>query len=185
MLHLPLLSAIIADDIERCKILSLVRDLRLADCWIGAGFVRNAVWDHLHGYPSSPFSNDVDVIWFDPIKSDAALDGHIENELRAAAPSIKWSVKNQRRMHIRNNDAPYLSATDAMRYWPETATAIAVKMKASSELEFSAPYGLEDIFNLIVRPTPNFVSEKREIFLGRITQKQWLKTWPRLEVIEP
>lgn len=31
-------------------------------------------------------------------------------------------VKNQARMHLRNGDRPYQSATDAMRYWPETAT---------------------------------------------------------------
>ena len=52
-------------------------------------------------------------------------DRAIEAELRALAPGIDWSVKNQARMHLRNGDPPYSGATDAMRHWPETATAIA------------------------------------------------------------
>jgi hypothetical protein len=32
-------------------------------------------------------------------------------------------------MHMKNGDAPYLSAVDAMRFWPETATSVAPPAK--------------------------------------------------------
>ncbi|WP_404943225.1 nucleotidyltransferase family protein, partial [Pseudomonas sp. DP16D-T1] len=47
------IQAIISDDPIRRRMLEIVRSLNLPDCWIGAGFVRNAVWDHLHGRSSS------------------------------------------------------------------------------------------------------------------------------------
>lgn len=43
------LQTLISSDAQRWHLLDIVRSLALPDCWIGAGFVRNAVWDHLHG----------------------------------------------------------------------------------------------------------------------------------------
>ena len=38
------------NDPIRMNALYAVQALELNDGWIGAGFVRDAVWDHLHGY---------------------------------------------------------------------------------------------------------------------------------------
>jgi len=51
----------IQEDRYRMNILSIVSSLKLPDWYIGAGFVRNLVWDHLHNFPSTPL-NDIDVI---------------------------------------------------------------------------------------------------------------------------
>lgn len=40
---------IIGSDARRMEILKAVRTLELPDWIIGAGFVRNPIWDHLHG----------------------------------------------------------------------------------------------------------------------------------------
>ena len=158
----------------------MVRALRLPDCWIGAGFVRNAVWDHLHGRPPAPPDGDVDVIWHDPRQADPAEDRKHEAALRAAEPSIIWSVKNQARMHARNGDAPYASATDAMRCWPETATAVAVRRTREDGCEVAAPFGLDDLLSLTLRPTPRFAGEKRPIYAERLRTKRWIAAWPLL-----
>jgi hypothetical protein len=180
MNNLSRLQAIIAGDPIRWRLLDAVRSMRLPDCWIGAGFVRNAVWDDLHGRPASPPSGDVDVLWFDPARTDPSQDRHIEAALRALDPSVAWSVKNQARMHVRNGDAPYASATDAMRYWPETATAVAVRRNDYDGCEIAAPFGLDDLFGLILRPTPRFADDKRQLHDHRVQAKRWLENWPRL-----
>ncbi|WP_419747544.1 nucleotidyltransferase family protein [Pseudomonas syringae] len=51
---------------------------------------------------------------------------------------------------------PYLSTTDAMRYWPETATAIAIRLGESGSCEIAAPLGLDDLFGLVIRPAAGF-----------------------------
>ncbi len=175
------LDAILRRDALRWRLLEVVSHLGLPDCWIAAGFVRNAVWDALHGRAPQPPLGDVDVIWFNPDSCEVALDRTIEDKLRAAAPSINWSVKNQARMHFRNNDPPYQSATDAMRYWPETATAVAARRVGKDNLEIVSPLGLNDLFNLVLRPTQRFATEKLPIYENRVRSKAWIETWPLLK----
>ncbi len=86
--HAATLCNIIADDPVRWRMLGLVRSLRLPDCWVGAGFVRNAVWDHLHGNPASAPGGDVDVLWFDPRRADPDQDRALEATLRRMDPFV-------------------------------------------------------------------------------------------------
>ena len=177
------LRRMLAEDAWRWHLLGLVRSLRLPDCWIGAGFVRSAVWDRLHGREATAPAGDVDVLWFDPARTEPATDAAIEATLRGLAPGVAWSVKNQARMHRRNGDAPYASACDAMRHWPETATAVAARRTGAEDCGIAAPYGLEDLFGGILRPTPGFAGDRLGIVLGRIAAKRWLERWPRLRPV--
>lgn len=125
--------------------LKAVQELSLPDAWIGAGFVRDAVWDWLHGNTPRPPRNDVDVIWYDGGQPDEAYDRVAEERLRYRMPEIDWSVSNQALMHHHNQDDPYRCSSDAAKWWPETATAVAVRMANSGEIDIAAPYGLDDL----------------------------------------
>jgi hypothetical protein len=181
--HTSGVQAIISGDPIRWRILDIVRSLGLPDCWVGAGFVRNAVWSHLHRRAADPTDHDVDVVWFDPARADPSVDLKIEVLLRAQDGSVMWSVKNQARMHVRNDDDPYASVTDAMCYWPETATAVAVRRNDEDGCDVSAPLGLDDLFSVVLRPTARFASGKRAAFEDRVRTKGWLTTWPLLRVV--
>jgi hypothetical protein len=178
------LSALLRADGLRMRLLAAVETLELRDCWIGAGFVRAAVWDHLHGRPASAPDSDLDVVWFDPAYASEQFDRATEVKLRSVEPSARWSVKNQARMHARNGDAPYMSTEDSLLRWPETATAVAVRA-VGANLETLAPHGLDDLFAMIVRPTPHFAGDKLPEFLARVRQKRWLERWPLLRVEAP
>lgn len=180
----PFVSDVLRKDAARWHLLGVVAELDLPDCWIAAGFVRNAVWDALHGRRPNPQQGDVDVIWFDPDCLSPEVDREYEEQLRLSVPSIEWSVKNQARMHLRNGDVPYRSATDAMRYWPETATAVAARRQGFDQCEIAAPLGLDDLLQLALRPTSRFVTEKREIFDQRVKAKAWMLSWPNLEIFD-
>ena len=176
------LQRLLLDDPVRMKALCAVRALKLSDGWIGAGFVRDAVWDHLHGYGQRPVAGDVDVVWFDSELCHPDYDSELEERLRQECPTFNWSVKNQARMHQRNANAPYTSTENALRYWPETATAVAVRAGDTHLIEIIAPYGLEDLFTLRLRPTPQFAGEKREIFRQRVAAKRWMARYPLLQL---
>jgi hypothetical protein len=171
--------AFIARQPDMLRLLDLVESLGLPDCWIGAGFVRNAVWDALHGNACAG-SNDVDVAYFDSSDARPARDAEIELRLQAAHPQTRWDVKNQARMHHRNDEAPYASTQDAIARWPETATAVAVR-KRSGRIEVIAPHGVEDLLGLIARPTPAF-RMRADVVARRIEEKGWRARWPRLRV---
>ena len=163
-------------------VLRLVRELQLPDCWVAAGFVRSCVWDYMHRRSPSPLPCDVDVILYDTLRASPERDADLELTLRARDNTLDWSVKNQARMHERNLDRPYFSASDAMRYWPDTATAVGVRLNERDSVEVAAPYGLEDLFALVVRPTERFVTEKNAIYADRIHTKNWLALWPALKI---
>ncbi len=168
-------------DRERMRLLACINKLELPDCWIGAGFVRNAVWDLLH-QKTTPLSNfDIDVIYFDSSSCQSDRDVNLENQLKELEPNYNWSVKNQARMHLRNNDEAYLNSEDALSKWPETATCIAAQIQKNGQLKIIAPHGLEDIFNLKISPTHHY-RKKLPIFRNRIAQKNWSKTWPQLKI---
>lgn len=179
-----LLQKILSDDPVRMKALEVVQELELNDGWIGAGFVRDAVWDRLHGFEPRPVSGDVDVVWFADTHYTPEQDNYLEDRLKHALPSLVWSVKNQARMHLRNGDAPYTSTENALLHWPETATAVAVRL-GSYGLEILAPYGLADLFELRLRPTPRFERDKFAAFAQRVTAKRWMERYPRLQLIVP
>jgi uncharacterized protein len=176
------LQSLIASDRQRMRVLDIVKELALPDCWVAAGFVRSCVWDHMHRRTSSPLPRDIDVIWYDPTQSMPQCDAILESRLCGRDSRLGWSVKNQARMHERNADHPYLSASDAMRYWPETATAVGVRLDHQGQIEVAAPFGLDDLFALTVRPTQRFVVEKHAVYVERIRCKNWQATWPNLRI---
>jgi len=165
------------------SLLQHVAALGIQDCWIGAGLIRNAIWDHLHGMPVefAP-GGDVDVIYYDPAHTSSDRDIAIEKRLFDAHPAIPWSVHNQARMHQANGDAPYRSIADAISCWPETATAIAARTIAG-KVEIVAPHGIDDLVGMVVRPSPNF-AHKLTIYRNRIAMKKWAQRWPGLQFID-
>lgn len=184
------LARLLRADPLRWHLLGIVQSSKLPDCWIAAGFVRNAVWGALHGRNSSPLTTDVDVIYFDPLRTDPSADRAMEQTLHLREPHIRWSLKNQARMHGRNRDAPYASGVDAMRYWPETVTAIAVRRgdgtrAPDAELDIAAPFGLGDLLALVLRPTLSFTGDEHSLFDARVARKNWLYHWPKLIICDP
>lgn len=162
----------IADDKWRMGTLALVAELDLPDSWVGAGFVRNAVWDRLHDRPMTPL-NDIDVLYCDPERPDEDIDTQLEMELMARSPKRPWSVLNVARKG-------YRSVAAAMGDWPETATAVAVRLDVGDTLLLQAPFGLEDLLGMIVRPTKPKMAETAR---ARAEKKRWAKLYPNLEFL--
>ena len=164
------------------SLLRTVDGLGVTDCWIGAGLIRNAVWDRLHGIePRISPGTDVDVVFCDHEDSRLQRDLGLLENLRAKSPSIPWSVHNQARMHHRNDDRPYRNVEDAISHWPETATAIAARLN-NGRIDLITPHGVGDLLNLVVRPTPAF-ADKLTIYKQRVERKDWRRRWPKLEIV--
>lgn len=173
--------ALIAGDEEMMDLLGAAQTLRLPNWLIGAGFVRNKVWDCLHGRTGPSPSTDIDLAYFDP--AEAFDDKALEARLSALRPQVKWDIKNQATVHRWNGEPPCTSVVDALSRWPETATAVGVTLDGG-KLRFLAPHGLSDLTKLIVRPSPAFMASAagRERVRTRFVQKGWQVRWPRLKL---
>lgn len=122
---------------------------------------------------------DVDVIFYNPDCVDEEHEKKLNLILGSLDPNIPWSVKNQARMHKVNHVPPYTSSVDGMSKFPETATAIGVTLDRKGELRLCAPYGVEDLISMTIRPTPYF--KESQIFLDRLFQKKWSTKWPKVK----
>ncbi|MBI4096040.1 MAG: nucleotidyltransferase family protein [DPANN group archaeon] len=175
---------VIREDKWRMRILRLVRDLGLPDWWIGAGFVRNKVFDFLHGYKRRTPLNDVDVIYFDKKNLSEMREIYYQNKLKKKMPRVKWSVTNQARMHKLNGDKPYKNAEDGLARWTETPTCIGVRLgKDGRLLALAAPHGIKDLVNLLVRPGP-LAKHRLGTYAKRMKEKNWQKRWPKIRILD-
>jgi uncharacterized protein len=158
-----------------------VESLNLPDCWVGAGLLRNCVWDVLHGYSPTFERQDVDVVFYDETDISEQYERTLEKILSQLNPIFQWSVKNQARMKIKYN-LVYSSVYEAIAYWPETATCIAARLNNNSAIELIAPYGIDDPANLIVKLTP--IADIRT-YEKRLSTKKWQQRWPKLTLTHP
>ena len=177
---------LIEEDKWMMQLLKAAQTLQLPDWWICAGFVRAKIWDTLHGLEMRTPLPDIDVIYFDDMNTGEQEEKRLERELKAHIPHIPWSVKNEARMHIQNNLPPYASSRDAMAKFPETVTALGVKLNSTGSLVLFAPYGVKDVIRLEVKPTPYFLEteDRREIYRKRVALKDWQRTWPKVKAVE-
>jgi hypothetical protein len=157
---------------------------------IGAGALRNLVWDHLHGHADRPSAlSDVDFAHFDAADLSAASDQALQARLRARCPELPWEVTNQAAVHLwferhfgHPVDAlPSLAA--AVATWPEYATAVAVTRDRAGRLALIAPHGLDDLLRMRIRHNP--LRASRDTFLQRTAQKRYQERWPRVQVTLP
>lgn len=164
-------------------VLQAAEKLDLPDWWIGAGFLRNKIWDYLEGKDHGP-TMDVDLVYFDSSNIEPETDWDYDQKMNQQYGFAKWEVRNQARMHYVNDLEPFTSTADGISHWVETATCIAVRLK-NGKLEYLYCYGKDDLLGLIARPTPYFLEQPMlSRFYERINEKQWLKKWPNLKVVE-
>ena len=167
--------------------LRAVRNLGLASWCIGAGALRNLVWDALHDHASPTPLKDVDVAYFDPTDLTDARERDLQGRLEASLPGLPWEVTNQAAVHLwyeryfGNPVLPLASLEEGLSTWPEYATCVGVWMRADGGLEVIAPHGLEDLFALTVRRNPVRVSP--ETYRQRIAEKDYRAKWPRLTIV--
>jgi len=165
------------------KVLKIAEQQNLKGWVIGAGFVRNKVWDYLHGFTKKEVDTpDIDLVYFDPEGNTPEKDEILSEKLKKET-GINWEIINEAFAHTWNHRPPYSSTEDALSKWTETATGIGVRLK-NDKLILMAPHGISDLVKLIVRPSPNFPGYL-PLVKKRVKEKQWLEKWPKLKLNYP
>ena len=169
------------------RALEAVRALHLKSWCVGAGAVRNLVWDHLHGYGQPSTLSDIDVAYFDADDLRPETEARLQALLAARAPDMPWEVTNQAAVHLwfEGHFGHAVSAlgslAEAVASWPEYATAVGVVLTEGSAIDIIAPHGLQDLFDIRVQRNPARVSV--ETYRLRVAGKRYAERWPRVSVI--
>lgn len=175
------IAKIVAHDDSMMRALRIAAEFDLPDWWIGAGFLRNKIWDEMENVCGD--NTDVDLVYFCANDVAPETDWKYDETLAKIAPEFDWEVRNQARMHYVNDLEQFTSTRDGIMHWTETATAIGVKL-VNDELLFLFCYGTDDLLKLVARPTPISGGKNIEVFRNRMHKKQWQSRWPHLRIIE-
>lgn len=146
-------------------VLETVRALNLPDWMIFSGAVYQPVWNHLTGRAPDYGIKDYDVAYHDDSDvSYEAEDVVIKRVAAAFEPPLRdlVEVRNQARVHLWfekkfGADEPYPpleSSAAALKRFVATAFCVGVRLEADDSLRVWAPFGLEDLFALRLRPNP-------------------------------
>jgi hypothetical protein len=163
------------------------REVAPPDWLIGAGAIRSLVWDHLHG-ATAAVPKDIDLVFFDAGALNAEREAQVLGELVRHAPELPWDVKNQAAVHLWYPQVfgltvePLVSSADAVATWPETATAVAIRLLPIDRIEIVAPFGLVDLFGLVCRRNPRRVT--LEEYRRRIRHKRIAQRWPLVTILD-
>jgi hypothetical protein len=173
------------------RVLGAVRDASLPDAWVGAGVLRDLVWGERYGLGFRPDRvRDVDVAFFNPGDLSRAEDDRATKHLAARLPEVPWEAKNQAAVHTwyqhkfgGDRVEPLTSIRDAVGTWPETATAVAVRLTGNHAIEIYAPLGLEDLLGGIWRRNPRRISIDQS--RARLARHDPQTRWPRVTIVPP
>jgi len=183
------LTEIVRADPALMQVLTTVRGLELPDWRVFSGAVYQGVWNAVTGRPAGYGIKDYDLGYFDPDTSWDAEDIVIKRVAAAFDEPLRSmvEVRNQARVHLwfqGRFGEPYepLANTDeALSRFVTPAFGVGVRLEADDTISVAAPFGLEDVFGLTLRPNP-----LRGVARGwRRTVDRAVARWPEITVKEP
>jgi uncharacterized protein len=165
------------------EILGRFEEIGLPDSWLVAGCVAQTNWNLGCKQPADFGLKDIDIIYFDERDLSAETEAKHEKRLRDIFRGLplKLDIKNEARVHLWYKDRfgyaikPYSSSADAIATFPTTATSVGIR-RVFGKFECCAPYGLADLFGLVVRPNKRQIT--RAIYEAKIDR--WRSIWPDL-----
>jgi hypothetical protein len=184
--HEERLRAIVQADEDLMAFLGIARSLGLPQWRLVAGSLYQTVWNHLTGKPRGTGIKDYDLIYFD----DSDLSWEAEDEVIKRAEATlagRWpvEVRNQARVHLwfeQRFGLPYprlASADESLNHYAAIVHAVGIRLEPDGELDIIAPFGLKDVFDMIIRPNP---SRRDDPGLTAKAEKARM-IWPELSVI--
>ncbi len=140
------------------NVLPAIAQVSLPNWWLAGGAVRNTVWHSIFGKKCGLIINDFDIAFFDG-QGDRSQELVVKVTLTEQFPNYKFDVKNQASFaRWRSGHRTYISTEDGITHWLHTATAVGVRLDTQGQWQFFTPYGLDDLFNGIIRPTPAHIN---------------------------
>ena len=180
-----LIAHALADPIN-ARVLDVLEALEIPDAWLASGCVFQAVWNGLTARPPGYGVNDYDVFYFDPDTSYEAEDAVIRRCAEALAGiDAEVQVRNQARVHLwypQKFGRPYpplANASESLSRFLAPCCAVGLR-RTGGLCQIAAPFGLDDLFAMIVRPNPLTSGPQ-----AQYEQKsgRWKSKWPEVKIL--
>ena len=157
------LEAIVRAAPSLMTVLETARGLDLPDWLLVSGAIYQRVLNHLTGRDPDYGIKDYDLAYFDAADTSyEAEDGVIRRAAAFFEPPLAElvEVRNQARVHLWFEGkfgeayAPLGCSAEALERFVSATFAVGVRLAADDRLLVVAPFGLDDLFALRMRPNP-------------------------------
>jgi hypothetical protein len=173
------LEAIIRSDPALMTVLTRVHDAALPQWRIVSGCLYQTVWNVLTHRPRGTGIVDIDVIYYDV--GDTSWEAE-DAVIRRFGTELQ--IRNQARVHRWYEQhfgvpyAPLHSADESLSRYPVVVQAVGARLEDDGRLDIVAPFGLDDVFGMVMRPNPAF--PHRETFDAKVARARAI--WPEVAV---
>jgi hypothetical protein len=183
------LDAILRRSESLMTVLRTARELDLPDWMIFSGAIYQRVLNELTGRDLDFGIRDYDLGYHDASDiSYEAEDVVIRRVAAAFEPPLREmvEVRNQARVHLWFEGkfgepyTPLHSTAEALERFVSPLFAVGVRLERHDAIHIAAPFGLDDLFALRLRPNPNRVTNGFARTAASIKAR-----WPEIEVVEP
>jgi hypothetical protein len=177
------LETIIRSDPDLMALLEILRDAALPEWRLVSGCLYQTVWNVLTGRPRGTGIQDFDVIYFDGEDLSWDAEDAIIKRVTASGP---LQIRNQARVHLwyeQHFGVPYvplLSADEALLRYPVIVQAIGARLGSDGRLDIVAPFGLDDLFAMVMRPNPAFAHAST--FAAKVARAR--AVWPEITIVD-
>ncbi len=178
------LEIVLADATVR-EVLARAPRLGVSDWWLTSGVLFQTVWNALTGRPPGTGIRDSALFSFDPDTSWDAEDAVIQAGAQLFAdPPVPVEIRNEARVHLWYADRfgvpapPFRDCADAIDSFAAVCCAYGLTLESGAPQVY-APFGYDDLFDLVVRPNPRLAP--RHVYESKAAR--WKQEWPEITVL--
>lgn len=183
--QIEILKEILLSNQKLKLVLEKLEEYNLDNYYVAAGCINQTVFNYYHNFDLMYGIEDIDIVYYDNDITYEKEDKIIKDITNLLDIDIKLDIKNEARVHLwyyekyNKKINQYINLEDAINSWGTTITCIGVKL-VNNNLIVYAPYGLNDLFTLTIRPI-----KKQFTYTGyQVKTKKWLTKWPKLNIID-
>jgi uncharacterized protein len=169
------------------RVLARAAVLDLPGWYLVAGCLYQTVWNEITGQPPESGILDYDLAYYDTSDLSWEAEDRVirTGEEVFAGLHAPVQIRNQARVHLWYQQKfglpcpPHTSTEAAIDTYEATTACLGVRLEPGGRMRIYAPYGLSDMFNLVVRPNP--VLAPRHVYEAKTAR--WKRQWPDLTVM--
>jgi len=184
-IQIKVLETILLQNEKLKKILTILSKSKLKKYYVAAGCINQTVLNYYHNNDMNFGIEDFDIVYFDNDLSYEKEDKVIKYVTELLKDiDVELDIKNEARVHLWYGDKygkniePYTSVEDAISSWGTSITCIGVRLE-KGKLVVCAPFGLNDLFSMTLRPIKKQFSEEQY----NIKSVKWKNKWPLLKIL--
>ena len=170
------LISIIIECPEIVETLDACSQYGLKDYYVAGGAITQIIWNNLNGESMLNNVKDFDIVYYSNTEESGQSKIHQSEIEQLISHNFPLDIINQAYVHewypekFGNKIKPFNNTESGIQTW---LSAFAIGIRKSKNYEIYSPYGLEDVFNMRVKPNIQTMSEENYLNMTNSFKKRW------------